>query len=69
MASALARGVVLRGLRVAAVVGTLIALINYGDRLAAGVMSGRDWLKLVLTYAVPYAVATYSSVSALRDRG
>jgi hypothetical protein len=57
MASALARGVV------------LLALINYGDRLVAGVMSGRDWLKLVLTYAVPYGVATYSSVSALRDRG
>ena len=68
LACALARSVVLRGLRVAVVVGTVLALINYGDRLVAGLMTGRDWLKLVLTYAVPYGVAIYSSVSALRAR-
>ena len=60
--------VVRRSLRVAAVVGTLLVLINYADRLLSGQTVPADWLKMVLTYCVPYAVSTYASVSALRNQ-
>jgi hypothetical protein len=50
-----------RSLMAAIVVGTILNLINQGDAL----FSGRhiDWLKLVLTYIVPYCVATYGAVA------
>lgn len=56
-----AEGVPKRSLIVALVVGTILNLINQGDAL----FSGRrlDLVKLALTYAVPYAVATYGAVS------
>ncbi|MBL8900534.1 MAG: nitrate/nitrite transporter NrtS [Planctomycetes bacterium] len=60
------RDVVLRALRVAAVVGTLLCAINHGDRLLAGTLGFRDGLKIALTYLVPYAVSTYAAVGALR---
>jgi hypothetical protein len=56
-----------RSLRVALVVGTLLNLINQGDALLD--TSSINWLKVVLTYCVPYAVCTYGAVSQqLRSR-
>ncbi|MEM6904559.1 MAG: nitrate/nitrite transporter NrtS [Pseudomonadota bacterium] len=55
-----------RSLKVSLVVGTILVLINQGDRLLAG--HAPDWVKLILTYAVPYLVSTYAAVTALRDR-
>jgi hypothetical protein len=54
------------------VVGTILNLINQGDVLFAG--EPLDWTKLILTYLVPYCVATYGAVSfrlaaARRSRG
>ncbi|MEL7043966.1 MAG: nitrate/nitrite transporter NrtS [Pseudomonadota bacterium] len=57
-----------RSLRVAVVVGTLLFIINYGDRLLSGGLLATDALKIGLTYLVPYGVATWSAVSALRER-
>ena len=56
----------LRGLKVAAVVGTVLAGINHGDRLLAGEVDGEVLAKIVLTYFVPYLVSMWSSVQALR---
>lgn len=54
-------GVPKRSFFVALVVGTILNLINQGDALVAG---GHIVLwKLALTFAVPYAVATYGAVS------
>lgn len=61
--------IVRRSLRVALVVGTLLVLINHGDRIAAGTASGPDWLKMGLTYLVPYCVSTWASVSTIRASG
>jgi hypothetical protein len=54
-------GVVRRSLIVAVLVGALLNLINQGDAL----LSGRaiDWAKALLTFTVPYCVATYGAVS------
>ncbi|MHA1538055.1 MAG: nitrate/nitrite transporter NrtS [Alphaproteobacteria bacterium] len=64
---ALARqpAVVRRALMVALVVGTALTLINQGDRLIAGLAPG--WIKMALTYLVPYCVSTHGAVTAMRD--
>ena len=54
-------GVPRRSLTVALVVGTILNLINQGDALLGG--GPLDWTKIVLTFAVPYCVATYGAVS------
>ena len=59
---AVSEGVPRRSFYVALVVGTILNLINQGDAiLGAGSV---DWLKIILTYFVPYAVCTYGAVSA-----
>ena len=50
-----------RSLTVALVVGTVLNVINQGDALIG--MASMNWLKLVLTYCVPYAVCTYGAVA------
>jgi hypothetical protein len=54
-------GVPRRSPMVALIVGTALNLINQGDALLAG--AAINWLKVALTYAVPYGVATYGAVS------
>ena len=60
-AYALSGGVPRRSLRVALVVGVLLNLINQGDTLLAGLAP--NWIKLILTFIVPYCVSTYGAVS------
>jgi hypothetical protein len=48
--------------KVALFVGSILALINYGDRIfLRGDMHPLDWVKLVITYCVPYCVAAYGA--------
>ena len=54
-------GVPKRSLVVALIVGTILNMINQGDAIVAG--ARLNILKLILTFAVPYAVATYGAVS------
>ena len=43
-------------------VGSILALINYGDRIFLHYdMRVVDWIKLAVTYCVPYCVATYGA--------
>lgn len=58
---AISGGVPRRSLYVALLVGTVLNLINQGDAFLGLVPI--NWLKLVLTYCVPYAVCTYGAVS------
>ena len=58
--------VVRRSLRVALLVGTILVAINHGDRLVSGTAAPADWVKMGLTYLVPYGVSTWASVSAIR---
>lgn len=57
-----------RSLKVALVVGTLLMAINYGDKLVAGSLKPADWGRIVLTYFVPFGVATYASVQTVLRR-
>jgi hypothetical protein len=60
--------VVLRALKVALIVGTLLALINHGGKILSMSLTGESVLKIMLTYLVPYWVSTYSAVKALQER-
>ena len=53
-------GVPRRSFVVALVVGTILNLINQGDALIEG---GHVIAKIILTYALPYCVATDGAVS------
>jgi hypothetical protein len=69
LADALRPDVVRRSLRVAALVGAILVTINYTDRWLAGTLTHTDWLKMAVTFLVPYAVATYAAVDAIRRSG
>lgn len=58
---AISDGVPRRSLYVALVVGTVLNLINQGHALLGA--TPFDWLKAILTYAVPCAVCTDGAVS------
>jgi hypothetical protein len=51
---------------VAALVGAILVTINYTDRWLAGSLTPGDWIKMGVTFLVPYAVATYAAVAAIR---
>jgi hypothetical protein len=67
LADALRADVVRRSLRVALVIGALLVAINHGDHLLSGAVRASGWLKIALTFLVPYGVSTYASVGAIRQ--
>ena len=68
LAIAAERGTVATSTKVALFVGSILGLINYGDRIFLSFdMHATDWIKLAVTYCVPYCVATYGAAKyALR---
>ena len=56
-----------RTVAVAVVVGTVLCAINQLDVLLAGRATGVTWLKIALTYLVPFLVANYGIVMASRS--
>lgn len=55
-------GSVRRSLLVALVIGTVLNAINQGPEIFSG--HWPVWWKLILTYFVPFAVASYGSYAA-----
>lgn len=68
LAIALEASVRKRALKVATIVGSILAVINHGDALISGNATATVWVKIVLTFVVPYCVATFASVQAIRQR-
>ena len=62
----LSDGVPFRSGCAAIVVGTILNLINQGDTILEA--ASLNWIKIVLTYFVPYAVSTYGAVSYRMSR-
>jgi hypothetical protein len=62
LALAFSDGIPRRAFIVALIIGSILNLINQGDALIAG--RALDWLKIALTYIVPYCVNTHGAVSA-----
>lgn len=57
---------VYRSVKVALVVGTVLALINHLDRILSGSLTATNILQMLLTYLVPYSVSTYGSAMQAR---
>ena len=59
---AFSREVVKNSLKVSFVVGSVLVLINHGDKIFNSNVNLENFLKTSLNYLVPYCVSTYSSV-------
>jgi hypothetical protein len=59
------RSVLRRSLATALVVGAILAAINHGDAVLRGRIDAGLALQIALTFFVPFAVATVSSVAAI----
>jgi hypothetical protein len=57
-----------RSTKTGLVVGTILALINHGQQLFSGRFSPEWVIPLLLTYLVPFCVATYGQVQGKRQR-
>jgi hypothetical protein len=57
------RACVLRSMKVALVVGTVLALINHYGALISGRLGIVELLQILVTYAVPFSVATFGAAS------
>ena len=57
--------IVKRSLMVSLIVGTILNLINQGEMLSD--LGSLNLIKCLLTYIVPYLVATYGAVMSLLD--
>jgi hypothetical protein len=55
------RACVLRSVKIALVVGTVLALINHYSAIIGGSLDAVSAAQILLTYFVPYAVATVGS--------
>lgn len=68
IAYCLERATLLFSLKMALVVGTLLAVINHGQAIVTGRFTSDQLLPLCLTYCVPFAVAMYSQIQGKRQR-
>lgn len=57
-----------RSLKVAAIVGTVLFAINQLDTVIRGDHGAVVIAKILLTYAVPFAVTTFAALAAVRTR-
>jgi len=62
---ALQKNILMRAIKVALVVGSILMLINHGDVMLSNGLSMKEFIKITLTYLVPYCVSTYSSTDAV----
>jgi hypothetical protein len=63
------RHTVISSAKVAMFVGTILGLINYGDRIFLTYdIRAPDWIKIIITYAVTYCVSTHGAVTYATKR-
>ena len=59
------RSIVVRGMKYAVVVGSILVVINHGNAIVAGTLDTTRVIQMMLTVLVPYCVSTASSVGAV----
>ncbi len=64
----LERDTLLRSIKTALVVGTILAFINHGQQFLSGNFSLSWIIPMLVTYFVPFSVATYGQVQGKRQR-
>lgn len=56
-----------RARQTALIVGTILLVINHGPAILAGQLTGERVFQILLTFLVPYAVSTISSVATRHE--
>lgn len=64
----LERATLLFALKLAFVVGTILALINHGEAIFTGHLTFDQLIPMLITYCVPFSVSMYSQVQGKRER-
>ncbi len=68
-ATLIGRGVTFAtAVRVAAVVGTLLSVVNQGAVIAAGNAASSTWIRVGVNYLVPYVVSSIGYLAPFRVR-
>ena len=60
------KDVFFRAFKMALIVGVVLAIINHGDHIFLGTMKVTNWIKIFVTFCVPFCVSTISSVLAIK---
>ena len=60
------KNVFLRALKMALIVGIVLAVINNDDHVFLGTMTVTIWIKILITFCVPFCVSTISSVLTIK---
>ena len=60
------KDVAFRAFKIALIVGIILAWINHGDHLIKGEMTANNWIKIIITFCVPYCVSSFSSAMAIK---
>ncbi|HSH37370.1 MAG TPA: nitrate/nitrite transporter NrtS [Chthoniobacterales bacterium] len=55
-----------RSIKVAIVVGTILAVVNHYDAILSGTFSTRTVVQIAVTYLVPFCVSTFASALQAR---
>ncbi|MDC1035066.1 nitrate/nitrite transporter NrtS [Alphaproteobacteria bacterium] len=55
-----------RALKMSSIVGIILAAINHGDHILLGTMTVTNWVKVLITFCVPFCVSTISSALAIK---
>lgn len=55
-------------LLVAVIVGTVLNIINSYDVFVDGAFTGKNVIRIMLTYITPFCVSLYSSVKATKQK-
>jgi hypothetical protein len=58
-----------KALPVAAVVGTVLSLVNQGSVIASGAATPGTWVRVAVNYLVPFLVASIGYLSGRRGSG
>ncbi len=64
----LERDTLLRSLKTALVVGTILGVINHGSALLARQLTAEQLAPLLISYLVPFGVAMYGQIQGKRQR-
>jgi hypothetical protein len=64
----LERDTLICSLKTALLVGSILGLINHGPALVTGHFTTAQLAPLLLTYLVPFSVATYGQIQGKRQR-
>jgi len=62
------RDTLVRSIKTALVIGTILAIINHGQELLTDHFSPQWVVPMLITYLVPFIVATYGQVQGKRQR-